>query len=365
MLHKYYARYASLSLSVRNASKVDIVMELAHAGAFASNGSKYGYWLPNSKELTELIQDGFVSQSNSHHLVELTDRSQDLLVPVLSLKQKAKLNKYFRTQQIDDMSTLELIATLRGLGWDSVSKAPGSRIAPCTQKRCRKAWFCTVASSKVVSKWYLICCAEVGSLFESGLEELHHMQPDAYYKAIQFFKSDSDKLKKVVPYKPATFYFELMGQKQHRNGEPSKEVDEDNDFVSVLERIANQQDEDDRLQQDEIIQLDRPDQEVGMSGGPQYRRLYIRTQDLHLFGFTPGCSACGAIERGNVRTGVHHTAECRERIMKSLETTDEGKHRLKQLEEREKEFVEQVQAMQADEHANAVLDRDLKRCKRS
>ena len=91
--------------------------------------------------------------------------------------------------------------------------------------------------------------------------------------------------------------------------------------------------------------------------GPLWRRLYIRQQDLLRFGYTEGCNACDSIQRGECRTGILHSEECREHIMKGLERTIDGKERLAELQKREMEYLENMAAQSQPQSLTASAKR--------
>ena len=71
---------------------------------------------------------------------------------------------------------------------------------------------------------------------------------------------------------------------------------------------------------------------------PVARKLYILRKDLEKHGFTPGCLGCASVRNGT-QPQLPHSDECRQRIMKEVEKTDDGKKRLQQAEERANEYL--------------------------
>ena len=88
----------------------------------------------------------------------------------------------------------------------------------------------------------------------------------------------------------------------------------------------------------------------------QARRVYIRASDLDGFGYTDGCPKCQHILRygSNVPTGKNHNEKCRQRIMKRLSETEEGRARLGEAANR---MVRSV-AEHVERHDDRLRDRE-------
>ena len=69
---------------------------------------------------------------------------------------------------------------------------------------------------------------------------------------------------------------------------------------------------------------------------PQRRRIYIRREDVHKHGATPGCPGCQCILE-NKRTMVPHTEACRARIIEAMEKDEAGAERLQTHAKKRKE----------------------------
>lgn len=67
-----------------------------------------------------------------------------------------------------------------------------------------------------------------------------------------------------------------------------------------------------------------------------WRRMYIRAQDLDIYGFHPDeCEACEAIQQEKPRQGIRHSEACRARIIQAMQATPHGQARLAEAERRE------------------------------
>ena len=327
--------------------KQDIVLELASAGAFL--GSHRDYLLPLSHELNELIQSGFVGNSQINGLVHLTDAARALVFPTLCLKKAHKLSRYCRDKPLDELTALELVMKLEQKGWANEIKAPGARVPVYKSQRCKKIW-CRPAA-KPVSRFYLQSCLSVDSLLEQGLPGLVHLQPEGYYRAIMYcLQYDPCKLKNIVAHKNASFYRAIMGEPEPNESKSSAELEFDNE-PSIFEQLEMLEEG----QQDENNDGENQSNDETHDGVAKkdliYRRLYIRQQDLHQHGFSDGCEACLSIQSGISRSGIQHSEECRNRIMQALETTAEGKERLEALVERENLFIARVLEIQEQQTA--------------
>ena len=321
----------------RSVKQKDLVLELASAGAF--KGSHKDYFLHESKELTSLINDGIIDCSPLLQCFFLTDAAQQFIAPRFQLKYKSNLNKYARfNTPLKDRTTLELIAELSRKGWSAEQKAPGGRIPIYTSSRCKQIW--CYQDNKSINRLYLMSLLSVDRLLQAGLPGVAHLQLDSYYRAIMHcLESSPDKLKEIIPNKHAGFYHQVMGLTTAKSklqstialeAEPSI-----HDQLSVLEQQLDTTGE----QAGGEHTLDSDDDGAKDASAPSYRRLYIRQQDLIAYGYTPDCSACRAIQSDQTRTGIHHSAFCRERIMKALEGDETGRQRLKELKEREDNYL--------------------------
>ena len=66
------------------------------------------------------------------------------------------------------------------------------------------------------------------------------------------------------------------------------------------------------------------------------RRVYLRKGvEFRKYGYTPDCKACEAMEYGLPTAGIPHTAECRGRIQREMESDDSGRKRLREADERQ------------------------------
>lgn len=58
------------------------------------------------------------------------------------------------------------------------------------------------------------------------------------------------------------------------------------------------------------------------------RRVYIRSSDLEKHGYSALCPACALIRMGLPRQGIAHSEDCRERMVRKLTETEEGRKRV-------------------------------------
>ena len=84
----------------------------------------------------------------------------------------------------------------------------------------------------------------------------------------------------------------------------------------------------------------------GEQPAPQHRdfkarNLYVMKSDIELYGYTPQCPGCDAQLMGLPQRA--HNDECRMRVQRRLQETDEGKERVKRAQERvEKDYGKRV-----------------------
>ena len=71
-------------------------------------------------------------------------------------------------------------------------------------------------------------------------------------------------------------------------------------------------------------------QEVTGGARKSARKVYIRRKDLDIHGYTPGCSGCEAVRRGEQSSG--HSKVCRALIERALGETASGENRLRVVE---------------------------------
>ena len=91
----------------------------------------------------------------------------------------------------------------------------------------------------------------------------------------------------------------------------------------------------------EVIRLDRAEAEVP----PKERvaavgRLYIKQEDLDLYGYTQHCPKCESIiVHGNEsRSTVPYSEQCRARITAEVAKTEEGQERLQEVTDKSDHF---------------------------
>ena len=325
----------------RSVGKQDILLELAANGAF--EGNRKDYFLHSTPDLQELINEEIIGESTLTSCFFLKPSSQEFFTSRILVKRKCKLSRFCRADTpLEDLSTHELSLKLKSIGWENQMKAPGSRLNPFTGGRCRKIWYSV--GTKPPNRHYLLSLLSSETSLKQGLSGISHFQSDTYYRCIlHCLNGDTDKLKLIKPNQPASLYQSLMGnagnaQKQtsvRDNQIPMLEVD-----VSIFDQLEylNRRADDVVAIPDEPSAVDDEDKDAS------YRRLYIRHQDLVLFGWTDGCAACEHMRRRVSRTGILHSEACRSRIMSELEKTSDGKERLKELKKREDIYVENLQS---------------------
>ena len=70
------------------------------------------------------------------------------------------------------------------------------------------------------------------------------------------------------------------------------------------------------------------------------RRFRINDADLRRHGFTDGCPQCAHTQRyGKAKSGLQHHERCRERIIKAIEESDDGKARIEAHKAREDRYL--------------------------
>ena len=67
---------------------------------------------------------------------------------------------------------------------------------------------------------------------------------------------------------------------------------------------------------------------------PNARRLYITHNDIQKHGFTPGCPGCSAIR--DKRKPVGHSPACRKRVEEAMASSEQGKRRMEEVENRKR-----------------------------
>ena len=73
-----------------------------------------------------------------------------------------------------------------------------------------------------------------------------------------------------------------------------------------------------------LEKVEKPEQLISMA-----RQVYIKPKDIQRYGLTRGCKECGReLNYGPRRKSAPHSKTCRERIMKELAKTDEGRSRI-------------------------------------
>ena len=128
------------------------------------------------------------------------------------------------------------------------------------------------------------------------------------------------------------------------------------------------------MEKDVVVELhDRPEPERQVvvekrSKGYVPRGIYIRKdEELAKYGYTGGCDGCEAAKHGLSRK--QHSNACRERIVKAMEETAEGKARVERARQRETAFIvaehEKIEATAAAKKRSAdderVMDQVLKK----
>ena len=114
-------------------------------------------------------------------------------------------------KKYSDMDVYELIQSLACQGWKAVSRLPNKRTSAYTAGS-EKTWFYSEhAVTRAINTNYLTCLLKSEEIFKKNVSGIHHFQPVKYYAAL--LTLDPDKLQKIRPFQPASFYTVLMQNK--------------------------------------------------------------------------------------------------------------------------------------------------------
>ena len=93
-----------------------------------------------------------------------------------------------------------------------------------------------------------------------------------------------------------------------------------------------------RMEDQEAMKIHRPEIKED-----EYvpRRVYLRSKEFEMHGFTPGCSGCTAMMKGD-RRSIHHSEECRARLQMEMGKTEAGKRRIEEAERRGDKYFERL-----------------------
>ena len=152
----------------------------------------------------------------------------------MRLSHPAKLLEYKRTGigvDFDNYTTAELILLLGDLGWADQQQNKSRRVPPYVRSG-PKIWYQSAGCK--ISKLYLRALIAAPDLFnlDSGITEIHHFQPQAYYKALL-------RECAVLPNLPLHYYKIAMEKKSGKqNAPPTRSVDGDEPDNELQEEIG-------------------------------------------------------------------------------------------------------------------------------
>ena len=122
---------------------------------------------------------------------------------------KFRLHKCTPTSDFSELVPFEAMLELTLRGWSYEVQQPSQNLPVCKHDS-RKVWFFDKSPSLPYLRTLLLSPA----LFDLGLQQLHHLQPVAYYKTIlALMKSAPSRLNEVLPNQPLPFYQVLQQRK--------------------------------------------------------------------------------------------------------------------------------------------------------
>ena len=130
----------------------------------------------------------------------------------------------------------------------------------------------------------------------------------------------------------------VVGTPWKTSGEQDKESDE-----GIMPEIVV------RMEVPDAEKIDRP---VARPVEFVPRRVYLRSKEFDEHGFTPGCSGCTSMMKGEKKS-IHHSEECRARMSEAMAKTEVGKKRLEEAEKRGDRYFEEVGENIAKQEAQA------------
>ena len=207
---------------LRSGAGQQLLEEIAASGAAGT--SKLGLKVPEdqAEPLQELIDGGYCTlmkllHREDHQLYTLTSRGMECVKPCIKLVQLSSLEGYrrkgleWRSVDLEQFTTLELISKLKEDGWEE-------RIHKKTKKLeayrdgAEKLWYRTTGVN--INRQYLMALAVAHVRFREGLvREVHHFQPMNYYLCIY------QGYKNVLPNQPFSYYKALKQGRRHSSNQ--------------------------------------------------------------------------------------------------------------------------------------------------
>lgn len=200
----------------------------AIAASGAAGDGTHGHFVDESSvcggttsPLQELLSKGFVCkmtllEREDHQLFTLTDAGRAFVKPSVKVEHPIPLLRFKRPGIGLDFwqhTTLELIFHLASEGWMDQEHTK-SKTLPPYMANGDKIWYKPPGSR--ISHLYLHALAVADDRFKSGcIVELHHFQPQAYYRAI------IDGLIGITPNQPLAFYKLLHQRNQQLKNLPT------------------------------------------------------------------------------------------------------------------------------------------------
>ena len=225
VLDPNHSRMCSSRYGLLRSDDAECLLEtIAAAGAIASHDR--GKHVPSDEPgLVELVKAGLVTEmvvidnpgleTHDHDHFTLSSKGRQYVYQCVMLKSPKKILAYKRrglpaiSAECDDHTTVELILVLKESGWSDLQKPKYIRSEPY-KKGEPKVWYWSENSR--VSKQYLKTLALSAQILapETGIREIHHHQPQAYYKSLQMKRP-------VLPNQPLQYY-KLKAKKSGHEG---------------------------------------------------------------------------------------------------------------------------------------------------
>ena len=197
------------------------LQQLVDAGAFP--GSNKRLYDDEDGVSQELLDRGLV-QKCAPGQWQLTVAGVQQLDQTLWLEPTGKVFTP-RAVKVDDLSQLECQLELERRGWQMNNLEDNRQGAFAPFKGGSKVWYTDKSGAFFIT--YARCLLKWDELRADHVESIFHGQISAYYQAL--LQCSPDKRPSVVPWKPATFYRDLMTG-NCEGAEPSRAVELIDDF---------------------------------------------------------------------------------------------------------------------------------------
>ena len=205
----------SISESLRTEEASVLLSELLRRGAMREKQETFFFMTePDQAAFEELSSKGLACLlDEASGRIAATNKAAQRLAVSQKFTGPTSICKYVSmarsASHVDpaELSAFDLLVSLIDSGWSERATAGKSKRLTPYRSDGEKLLFYD-SCSKLISKPYLVCLLQADKLFAKGISEVHHFQPEMYYKAL--LHCEAEDAARITPNCAGGYYREIL-----------------------------------------------------------------------------------------------------------------------------------------------------------